>query len=224
GSKTMDGLGNAQTQFVIPVAPMLSLAALAQFADATQNPDMKLFEGATTAALIESAVTLPRLRTPSGVDVLLWQAHPAYDVMSQMQFCITTVGANTAELGSLGVPMMVLLPTQKLEVMKAWDGIPGLLANLPLVGDSLAKVINRLVLRQIYKEGKLFAWPNIWAQREVVPERIGPLKPATVAAQVVDYLDHPDRLVTMRQALRSVRGDAGAATKLAAIVVEELQS
>jgi lipid A disaccharide synthetase len=213
-----------QTQFVIPVAPMLSLAALAQFADAAQNPDIQLFEGATTAKLVETAACLPRLCTPSGLDVLLWEVHPAYDVMGQMQFCITTVGANTAELGALGVPMMVLLPTQKLEVMKAWDGIPGLLANLPLVGDSLAKAINKLVLRQIYKEGKLFAWPNIWARREVVPERIGPLKPDAVAAQVVDYLEHPDTLTAMRQDLQSVRGEAGAAAKLAAIVVEELQS
>ncbi|MGB3138261.1 MAG: lipid-A-disaccharide synthase [Nodosilinea sp.] len=211
-----------QTQFVIPVAPMLSLESLAQFADAAQNPDIRLFEGATTAELVEAGS--PRLRTPSGLEVLLWQEHPAYDIMGQMQFCLTTVGANTAELGSLGVPMMVLLPTQKLEVMKAWDGIPGLLANLPLVGDSLTRGINTLVLRQIYKEGKLFAWPNIWAKREVVPELIGPLKPQEVAARVVGYLDHPPALEAMRQELRSVRGEAGAAAKLAAMVVEELSS
>ncbi|MBE9113058.1 lipid-A-disaccharide synthase [Nodosilinea sp. LEGE 07298] len=212
------------TQFVLPVAPMLSLEALAQFADAAQNPDIQLIEGAATAELVEPNSPLPRLRTPSGLEVLLWQTSPAYDVMSQMQFCLTTVGANTAELGSLGVPMMVLLPTQKLEAMKAWDGIPGLLANLPLVGDSLAKIINRLVLRQIYKEGKLFAWPNIWAKREIVPERLGPLKPQDVAAQVVDYLESPSALEVMRQELRSVRGEAGAAAKLAAMVVKELRS
>ncbi|WP_017298758.1 hypothetical protein [Nodosilinea nodulosa] len=233
-----------QTQFVIPVAPMLSLEALAQFADAAQNPDARLFEGAATAELVdadsgtpeleraeleraelESAeAPLPRLRTPSGLEVMLWPGHPAYDVMSQMQFCITTVGANTAELGSLGVPMMVLLPTQKLEAMKAWDGIPGLLANLPLVGDRFAKIINTLILRQIYKEGRLFAWPNIWAKRAVIPELIGPLKPSAVAAQVVSYLDDPSALEAMRRDLRSVRGEAGAAAKLAAMVVEELRS
>ena len=212
------------TQFVIPVAPMLSLKALARFADAAQNPDIRLFEGAATAELVEPNSSLPRLRTPSGLEVLLWQTSPAYDLMSQMQFCITTVGANTAELGSLGVPMMVLLPTQKLEVMKAWDGVPGLLANLPLVGDRLTRIINRLVLRQIYKEGKLFAWPNIWAKREIVPERIGPLKPGEVAAQVVGYLENPPALEAIRQDLRSVRGEAGAAAKLAAMVVEELRS
>ncbi|MBD2107557.1 lipid-A-disaccharide synthase [Nodosilinea sp. FACHB-13] len=213
-----------QTQFVIPVAPMLSLEALAQFADAALNPDIRLVEGATTAELVEPDAALPRLRTPSGLEVLLWQSTPAYDVMGQMRFCLTTVGANTAELGSLGIPMMVLLPTQKLEAMKAWDGIPGLLANLPLLGDGFAKLINRLVLRQIYKEGRLFAWPNIWAKREVVPERIGPLNPQTVAAEVVEYLKDPDALMAMRQKLRSVRGAAGASTKLATMVLEELRS
>ncbi|MGB3310322.1 MAG: lipid-A-disaccharide synthase [Nodosilinea sp.] len=213
-----------QTQFVIPVAPMLSLDMLAQFADAAQNPDIRLLEGATTAELVEADSPLPRLRTPSGLEVLLWQGHPAYDVMSQMQFCLTTVGANTAELGSLGVPMMVLLLTQKLEAMKAWDGIPGLMANLPLVGDGFAKIINTLILRQIYKEGKLFAWPNIWAKRAVVPELIGPLQPQDIATQVVDYLENPAALEAMRQDLRSVRGAAGAAAKLASMVVEELRS
>jgi hypothetical protein len=212
-----------KTQFVIPVAPMLSLPALAQFADADQNADIRLFEGATTAQLVGEDSALPRLRTPSGLEVMLWQSHPAYDLMGQMRFCLTTVGANTAELGSLGVPMMVLLPTQKLEVMKAWDGIPGLLANLPVVGDSFAKAINTLILRQIYKEGRLFAWPNIWAKREVVPELIGPLQPQAVAEKVVAYMANPDELDTMRQALRSVRGDAGASARLAAMVLEELE-
>ncbi|HSM81134.1 MAG TPA: lipid-A-disaccharide synthase [Nodosilinea sp.] len=213
-----------QTQFVIPVAPMLALEALAQFADADQNPDIRLFEGATTAQLVTAEAELPRLRTPSGLEVLLWPTHPAYEVMSQMAFCLTTVGANTAELGALAVPMVVLLPTQKLEVMKSWDGIPGLLANLPGVGDGFARLINRLILRQIYKEGKLFAWPNIWAKREVVPELIGPLLPQEVAAQVVTYLEQPEALATMRQALRSARGEAGASGKLAAMVAEELRS
>ncbi|HIK44521.1 MAG TPA: lipid-A-disaccharide synthase [Leptolyngbyaceae cyanobacterium M65_K2018_010] len=211
-----------QTRFVIPVAPMLPLADLAQFADAARNPDMHLFAGAPSATLVEADSALPRLRTASGLEVMLWPSHPAYDLMSQFQLCLTTVGANTAELGALGVPMIVLLPTQKLEVMKAWDGIPGLLANLPLVGDSLARGINTLVLREISKTGKLFAWPNLWAQRQIVPELVGRLNPQTVAEQMVGYLEHPETLAAMGQDLRSLRGSAGASAQLAAIVIEEL--
>jgi lipid-A-disaccharide synthase len=211
-----------QARFVIPVAPLLSLQQLAQFADASQNPDIQLFEGATTAILENADATLPRLRTPGGVEVILWQRHPSYDLMSQFRICLTTIGANTAELGSLGIPMIVLLPTQKMDVMKAWDGIPGLLANLPLVGNAFARGINTLVLRQIYKEGRLFAWPNIWAKREIVPELIGRLHPAQVAKQVVDYLENPQQLAAIQQDLRSVRGKPGASEKLATIVLQEL--
>ncbi|NMF81845.1 lipid-A-disaccharide synthase [Nodosilinea sp. P-1105] len=218
-----------QTKFVIPVAPMLPLATLAQLADPGQNPDIGLLQGevlgqpaAPLATLVEADSPLPKLRTPAGLEVLLWQTHPAYDLLSQFRLCLTTVGANTAELGALGVPMIVLLPTQKLEAMKAWDGIPGMLMNLPGVGNPLARVINRLVLKRIYREGQRFAWPNIWAGREVVPELIGPLTPDQVAKQAVNYLEQPQQLEAMGQDLLAVRGKPGASDKLAAIVIEEL--
>ncbi len=212
-----------QTVFVIPVAPMLAVETLAQFADPAQNPDTALFEGCTTAQLVGAADHLPRLRTATGLEVWLWQNQPAYDLISQFQLCLTTVGANTAELGALAIPMLVLLPTQKLEVMKAWDGLPGLLANLPLVGDGIARGINRLVLGQIYRRRRLFAWPNLWAGRSIVPELIGPIHPQTVATQAITYLSHPQQLAAIAQDLRSVRGEGGAAARLATMVMAELQ-
>ncbi|MBU6229426.1 MAG: lipid-A-disaccharide synthase [Cyanobacteria bacterium REEB459] len=212
-----------QTVFVIPVAPMLTLETLAQFANPDANPDTLLFEGCTTAELVATADRLPRLRTATGLEVWLWPSQPAYDLLSQVRLCLTTVGANTAELGALAVPMLVLLPTQKLEVMKAWDGLPGLLANLPLVGDGLARGMNRLILAQIYRQGRLFAWPNLWAGRAIVPELIGPLQPHQVATQVIDYLNHPEQLAAMTTDLQSLRGPGGAAARLATLVVTALQ-
>ncbi|PSN17324.1 lipid-A-disaccharide synthase [filamentous cyanobacterium CCP5] len=206
-----------QAKFVIPVAPMLSLEAIAAYGDPAQNPDMAYIEGSSGTLVLDKE--MPKLRTPAGTDILLWQAHPAYDLMGQFDFCLTTIGANTAELGSLGVPMMVLIPSQKLDVMKAWDGIPGILANLPLVGSGFAKLINRLVLQTIFKEGKLFAWPNIWAGKEIVPERLGRITPTEIAAEVVNYLQHPDQLEAMQQNLRAVRGQAGAADKLVDLIL-----
>lgn len=210
-----------QAKFVLLMAPMLSCKDLAAFADPACNPDMAVIEGGSGALIPGDP---PRLRTPAGAEVLLWQTHPAYDVMSQCVMCLTTVGANTAELGALGVPMMVLLPSQKLDVMKAWDGIPGILANLPLVGNSLAKLINLLVLRTIFQAGKLFAWPNIWAGREIVPERVGRITPAQISQEVVNYLANPKTLQVIRQELRAVRGQAGAAGKLADLVLQTVSS
>ena len=159
-----------------------------------------------------------RLKMASGVTVELITEFPAHEILSQCCLCLTTVGANTAELGSLGVPMIVLLPTQQLDAMRAWDGLPGLLARLPGVGTSFAKLINWLILQQ----RRLFAWPNIWAKAEIVPEVVGQLKPQNVAQLVLEYLEHPEKLEDMRSRLRAVRGESGAAQKLAQLVQEEL--
>jgi lipid-A-disaccharide synthase len=68
----------------------------------------------------------------------------------------------------------------------------------------------------------LLAWPNIWAQAEIVPELVGRLQPDDVAAKVLNYLAQPQQLETMRAQLRQVRGEAGAAARLVQLVAEEL--
>ncbi|MBD6617742.1 lipid-A-disaccharide synthase [Komarekiella sp. 'clone 1'] len=215
-----------QTRFVIPVAPTLDLQTLASFSDPQKNPFVKTFDF-TGASLIfpeentalPSPYKLPTLKTGSGLIVELWEETPAYDLLSQCCICLTTVGANTAELGSLAVPMIVLLPTQQLDAMRSWDGLPGLLANLPGVGSTFAKLINWFFLR---RKG-LLAWPNIWAQAEIVPELVGKLQPQEIGEMVLDFLAHPEKLDDIRAKLHSIRGESGAASKIAQIVCDEIE-
>jgi hypothetical protein len=219
-----------QTKFVLPVAPTLDLETLASFADPEKNAIARYF-GFKGGSLVNSESqeqggqltpnSTPTgkqatLLTVKGLSVELHTQYPAYDVLSQCCICLTTVGANTAELGSLGVPMIVLLPTQQLDAMRSWDGLPGLLANLPIFGSGFAKVINWLVLS---RKG-LLAWPNIWAQEMIVPELVGKLQPQEVAKMVLDYLENPEKLEAIRVKLRSVRGEPGAGQKIAEIVWE----
>ncbi|MEH2136024.1 lipid-A-disaccharide synthase [Nostoc sp.] len=212
-----------QTKFVIPVAPTLDLQTLASFADPQRNSIAKIF-GFAGASLIapEEAKGKPLLKTATGLIVELWQENPAYQLLSQCCICLTTVGANTAELGALGVPMIVLLPTQQLDAMRSWDGLPGLLANLPGIGTPFAKVINWLFLKLLRRKG-LLAWPNIWAQEEIVPELMGKLQPPEVGEIVLDLLAHPEKLDDIRAKLRNIRGESGAAQKIAQIVSEEVE-
>jgi lipid-A-disaccharide synthase len=213
---------------VIPVAPTLDLETLASFADQEKNSFVQTFgfSGASVIVPDDSGrgtalpypYDHPILKTGTGLCVELWTQSPAHDLLSQCCLCLTTVGANTAELGALAVPMIVLLPTQQLDAMRSWDGLPGLLANLPLVGSGFAKLINWLVLR---RKG-LLAWPNIWAQEMVVPELVGKLKSQEVGEMVLDFLSHPEKLAQIQAKLRSIRGEAGAAQKLATLVKEEL--
>ncbi|MBD2516776.1 lipid-A-disaccharide synthase [Nostoc sp. FACHB-973] len=208
-----------QTKFVIPVAPTVDLQTLASFGDSQKNPFVETF-GLSNVSLIipEDGKSKASLKTQRGLTVELCQENPAYDLLSQCCICLTTVGANTAELGALGVPMIVVLPTQQLDAMRSWDGLPGLLANLPGVGSTFAKVINWVFLS---RKG-LLAWPNIWAQEEIVPELVGKLQPPEVGEMVLDFLAHPEKLEDIRAKLRRVRGESGAAQKIAQIVCEEI--
>ncbi|MCC5621837.1 lipid-A-disaccharide synthase [Nostoc sp. CHAB 5715] len=211
-----------QTKFVIPVAPTLDLQTLASFADPQKNPIAEIFGfGGASLIVPKDASSKALLKTTTGLTVELWQENPAYHLLSQCCICLTTVGANTAELGALGVPMLVLLPTQQLDAMRAWDGLPGLLANLPGVGTPFAKVINWLFLRFVRRKG-LLAWPNIWAQEEIVPELMGKLQPQEVGEMVLDFLAHPEKLDDIRAKLRKIRGESGAAQKIATLVREEI--
>ncbi|MEH2418427.1 lipid-A-disaccharide synthase [Nostoc sp.] len=211
-----------QAKFVIPVAPTLDLQTLASFADPQKNSIAEIFGfGGASLIVPEDASSKAWLKTTTGLTVELWQENPAYELLSQCCICLTTVGANTAELGALGVPMIVLLPTQQLDAMRAWDGLPGLLANLPGVGTPFAKVINWLFLRFVRRKG-LLAWPNIWAQSEIVPELMGKLQPQEIGEMVLDLLAHPEKLDDIRAKLRNIRGESGAAQKIAQIVGEEI--
>jgi AAA+ superfamily predicted ATPase len=58
----------------------------------------------------------------------------------------------------------------------------------------------------------------------IVPELVGKLEAEDIAKLTIDYLEHPEKLVEMRDRLRQVRGEPGAAKKLVAIVAEELKS
>ncbi|GAB4229972.1 MAG: hypothetical protein Kow0049_11670 [Stanieria sp.] len=200
--------------FIIPVAPTLSLTTLAQYSDRVFNPIINQLGGVGGYLSLDRSVMI----TTGGTKIKLVTKFPAYDELTQCQLCLTTVGANTAELGSLAVPMIVLLPTQQLDAMRAWDGLPGILANLPGIGSGLAKLINWFVIRQ----KRLFAWPNIWAKTEIVPELIGHLQPEEIAEMVLDYLDHPAKLQSIRDRLIAVRGKKGAAQKIARITIQKL--
>jgi hypothetical protein len=202
-----------ELEFVIPVAPSVTVEYIAQFGDADYNSIISTV-GGTTAVLKEGNC----LETPGGLRVPLYTEFPAYEKLSQCILCLTTIGANTAELAALGVPMIVLLPIYQLDAMRSWDGIPGILARLPGIGSPIAKAINWLAFKQL--NGRKFAWPNIWAGREIVPELVGRITVQEVADLVLDYLEYPEKLAAIRVSLSEVRGEAGAAQKIADMVQE----
>jgi lipid-A-disaccharide synthase len=203
-----------QTRFIIPVAPTINIDTLVKYANPKENPFIDKL-GGVTADLINNNF----LETSGGLKVELISEFPCYEILKKCKICLTTVGANTAQLGSLGVPMIVLIPTYQLDAMKSWDGLPGLLANLPLLGNTFAKLINWLVVEYAIKNKRLYAWPNIWAKKEIVPELIGQLKVENIGNMVLNYLENHELLEEIKHNLMQIRGESGAAEKIANIVV-----
>jgi lipid A disaccharide synthetase len=208
-------------RFLLPLAPTVTIQELLAYAGPA-NP-LAAHYGVGEPALLEGPDG-PHLRTVAGTVIRLWQQHPAQGALCQCALALTTVGANTAELAALGVPMLVLVPTQHLLVMQAWDGLAGLLGRLPVLRRLFGVALTLWRLRH----GGFLSSPNIAAGRAVVPERVGSIIPAAIAAEAADWLAAPERLAGMRSDLLSLRGVAtgegsvGAVAALAALVQELL--
>ncbi|MFO8237475.1 MAG: glycosyl transferase [Prochlorococcaceae cyanobacterium] len=206
-------------RFLLPLAPTTSLAELLHCAGAA-NPIARRYRSGVPRPLPSALLERDGLAlvTPAGTRIELTRMAPAHGPLSQCALALTTVGANTAELAALGLPMLVLVPTQHPEVMRAWDGLAGWLARLPGLGALLGRSLTAWRLRRRTP----LALPNIHAGRLLVPERVGAISPAQIAVESADWLSRPERLEALRRELRGLRGEGGAVAALVALVRELL--
>ena len=211
---------NPNTQFIIPVAPTINPEIIADYATAEKNPLVATFGNITGKLMTveKEGKNQVYLQTSGGLKIELITEFPCYQQLKKSDLCLTTIGANTAQLGSLGIPMIVLIPSYQWDAMTSWDGLPGLLVNLPFIGQNLAKLINWLAVQYTVKNNKLYAWPNIWAKKEIVPELIGYLKVENIGKMVLYYLNNPEKLNKIKEDLAKVRGLSGASQKIADLV------
>ena len=115
--------------------------------------------------------------------------------------------------------MLVVLPTQHLNMMNAWDGIFGVIGKISFINNFLTFIIKNFYL----KKRKFFAWPNIKAKKMIVPERIGNISPRKIAREVLFLIKNRHQLKIIRDDLHKERGGEGAAKKLAAIIVNSIK-
>ncbi len=205
-------------KFLIPIAPTTNIDEIKYFSS-KKNPISKQYKSGIK--LISRANDNEKrgiLITKDSTVILLQENHPAYSDLSQCDLALTTVGANTAELGSLNIPMIVVIPTQHILVMEAWDGLLGLIARLPIFKWCLGLLISFVKLR---KRG-FMAWPNISAKRMIVPERIGHITTAQIAEEAIDWLNSPSRLSGQKKDLQALRGNKGATEKFCQEIINLL--
>ena len=129
------------------------------------------------------------------------------------------MGANTSELAAIALPMLVVLPTQHLNLMNAWDGIFGVIGKISFINKFLTLTVKFLY----FKKKKFFAWPNIKAKKMIVPERIGNISPKNIAEEVLLLIKNKVKLKSISKNLLKDRGKKGATKKLAYIIFNSMR-
>ena len=205
--------------FLIPIAPTTNIDEIKYFGS-RKNPISRQYSSIIISITkANNKEERGILITNNSTEILIQEKHPAYNDLSQCDIALTTIGANTAELGSLNIPMIVVVPTQHISVMEAWDGLVGLVARLPILKWCLGLLISFMKMR---KRG-FMAWPNISAKRMIVPERIGHITTTQIAEETIDWLNSPSRLAGQKKDLQALRGDKGATKKFCQEIINLLE-
>jgi len=210
---------NHDINFIIPIAPTTDKSEYLFF-QSNKNPIAKYYSSKIKKI---KNIKDPRfdyvIETSKKTKIYLIKKHPCYEILKECDLAITTVGANTAELAAIALPMLVVLPTQHLNMMNSWDGIFGVIGKISFINRFLTFIIKNFY----FKKKKFFAWPNIKAKRMIIPERIGNISPKKVAREVLFFIYNKDQLKSIRDNLNKERGHKGAAKKLASIIFNSIK-
>lgn len=112
---------------------------------------------------------------------LVWEG--TLETMASSDFVVSIPGTKTGEAGSLGKPMLVLLPLNRMEDIP-WHGLLGMLDWLPVVGRMIKLAIYRTMIDRYI--GRLYSQPNLMSATPVVPELMGFLTPMLVADKILE--------------------------------------
>ena len=203
---------------MIPIAPTTELEDFIFFQSA-KNPITKYYSSnIKSIKKIENSIFNYVLETCKNTKIFILQQNSNHNILSQCKLALTTVGANTAELAAINLPMIVVLPTQHLNAMNAWDGIFGIIGRIKLLNRIQTFIIKRWYL----KNNKFLAWPNIKANKQIIPERVGIITPKDISDEAIYLLNEKNLLVEQKLNLLKMRGKKGAIKKLSNLILETI--
>ncbi len=203
---------------MIPIAPTTDLEDYIFFQSA-KNPITKYYSSnIKSIKKIENSIFNYVLETCKNTKIFILQQNSNHNILSQCKLALTTVGANTAELAAINLPMIVVLPTQHLNAMNAWDGIFGIIGRIKL----LNRVQTFIIKTWYLKNNKFFAWPNIKANKQIIPERVGIITPKDISDEVIYLFNEKNLLLEQKLNLLKMRGKKGAVKKLSNLILETI--
>ena len=203
---------------MIPIAPTTELKDFIFF-QSDKNPITKYYSSKIRSIKkIDNSIFDYVLETYKNTKIFILNQTPNHNILSQCRLALTTIGANTAELAAINLPMIVVLPTQHLNTMNAWDGIFGIIGKITFFNRIQTLIIKRWYLQN----NKFFAWPNIKAKKQIVPERVGLISPKDISDEAIYLLNNKDILSEQKINLLQTRGSKGAIKKLSNLILETI--
>ncbi len=203
---------------MIPIAPTTKLKDFIFF-QSDKNPITQYYSSKIKSIKkIDNSIFDYVLETYKNTKIFILNQNSNHNILSQCRLALTTVGANTAELAAINLPMIVVLPTQHLNVMNAWDGIFGIIGKIPFFNKIQTFIIKRWYLRN----NKFLAWPNIKAKKQIVPERVGIISPKDISDEAIYLLNKKDILSEQKINLSKIRGGKGAIKKLSNLILKTI--
>jgi len=203
---------------IIPIAPTTELKDFIFF-QSDKNPITKYYSSKIKSIKkIDNSIFDYVLETSKNTKIFILNQNSNHNILSQCKLAITTVGANTAELAAINLPMIVVLPTQHLNAMNAWDGIFGIIGKITFIN----RVQTFLIKRWYLKNNKFFAWPNIKANKQIIPERVGIISPKDISDEAIYLLNEKNILSEQKINLLKIRGEKGAIEKLSNLILKTI--
>ena len=205
---------------MIPIAPTTEIKDFLYF-QSDKNPITKYYSSKIKSIKkVENSIFDFVLETRKNTKIFILNQNSNHNILSQCKLALTTVGANTAELAAINLPMIVVLPTQHLNAMNAWDGIFGIMGKINL----LNRILTFLIKRYYLKNKKFLAWPNIKANKQIIPERVGIISPKEISDEVIYLLNKNTILLEQKINLLKIRGKKGAIKKLSNLILDTIKN
>lgn len=193
------------TDFYMPISPFIDREKF--FGSFPLKPDKKM-----PGVVIEYSDVI--LRTEKGTPIYL--SDDSMSVMKQADFIITIPGTTTGEAGTLGIPLLSILPLNRPELIP-YIGLIGLLEHVPLIG----KPLKAKLMMSLSKTKPLLSQPNLRAGKEVIPEIMEVVNPDIVFEKILPYLENKEKLAQIREDLLNLYSPyRGAAKQIAEMILK----
>lgn len=172
--------------------------------------------GETTRDGVTAWEAPDKIKTGKGLSAYALRGRQ-YDLMAAADLALTIPGTNTVELSFFGTPTVLTLPLNYPERIPV-EGPLGIIGGIPILG----KALKRALIPKISLKTKYTAWPNILAEELIVPEVRGKIAPQDISAVAVDLLQNEEKRSSMKDRLKKVVGEKGAAERLVGLMQEVL--